>query len=389
MSGVETVTDFFKQYPQIEKFGKSVSYELYQSLAEQEQNFYTYLRATAIPVVSALNIICKLITDVCCLIHTVIQSIAERRYSGGNILTLMVCASEYCRNLLGCLLGVPFSLLFTPRYAASIFLVPGADSSQPFLPEKESALLYAMADKLHEFFKEHNIDYRICCGTALGAKREQGIIRNDDDVDLMIHPKSVESFTQLVNDGIFSRKTGISIQKQPVTGGWQSFYEESPKGGKGTPMEKIGFPFVDIFPGVYRKLKDEWVITYGESKMYYQSPGDYFTNEEWGTPELYTFGPTKLYGIKLITAYLERCYGPLALDYVSRLYPHEVYATIFGHPLKAFSTLMPHATPRYYKQLSPAPLGYDLDTYHSKTAFGKTPVLNEAFDECKYHVANH
>jgi len=371
MSNVDTTRQFLKKYYEIEKFGKNISYQLYQNIVTQEQSVYAYMQAMAIPLVSALNIICKLITDLCCIIHTVIQSIAEHRYSAGNIFTLLANASEYCRSLLGCIFGIPITLLFSPRYAANTFLTPGSDISQTFLSAKESALLYAMADRLHVFFKAYKIDYRMCCGSALGAQREHGIIRNDDDIDLMIHPKSVELFTQLVNDGTFSRKTGISIQKQNITGGWQCFYEESPKGGAGTPLENIGFPFVDIFPGVYRKYKNDWIITYGENKMHYQSPGDYFTEQEWGKPVLYRFGPTHLYGIQSIKTYLQRCYGPLATEYVSSLYPHEVYSTIFGHPHRVFTMLFQYSTPRYFKHTHPNPHSYDPEAFKIKTALGK------------------
>ena len=198
-----------------------------------------------------------------------------------------------------------------------------------------------MGDRLHAFFVRHQIDYRIASGTALGAVREQGIIRNDDDIDLLIHPDDVAKFKKLYEDGIFVKETGISIEPQAFTEGWQCFYSDSPKGEPGTPLERIGKPFVDIFPGTRRLLGGKSIITFGADAIYLQSKGDHFTDEEWGSPTLYTFGPTKLYGIEpnAMKTYLWRSYGPSALQYKTRLYPHDVYSSVYANPLRAYSIL--------------------------------------------------
>ena len=289
-------------------------------------------------------------------------------------------AAEYVRHFMGIVFGI-FVAWYSPELAAKSFLTKPVDPSINFLDKTEAAHLYAMADLLHKFFIKHHIDYRICCGTGLGAKREGGVIRNDDDVDLMLHPDSIEVFKALVDDGTFFEETGVSIKNQPWTGGWQTFYEDTPKGMVGSPLEHIGKPFIDIFPGAFRNKGNQQVITYGEDRMYNLSKDDYFTPEEWGeTPELYSFGPTQLQGIKSIEAYLLRSYGPLALKYTALLYPHDVYSKVYKSPLRAFSILSQNPAPCYMRHVQKAPLDCDIIAFRTRTAGWMSDDLSEAQD---------
>lgn len=366
-----SVVSFLKKYPEIEIYGKERSYELYKLIKklEEEKSAIAYLAGLSIPAYSALNLLCKIITDVCRIFDTLIQSIINREYAGGNIQTLFVDVVEYGRSLLGLLTGA-FVALCSPSYAAESFLTVPADPSINYLGKKEAARLYAMVDGLHTFFIKHNIDYRICCGTALGAVREGGIIRNDDDIDLMIHPDSVEAFKKLCEDGTFKKETGISISPQAFTGGWQCFYDSSPKGSANSPLEQIGQPFIDIFPGTRRLVGTKSIITYGDEGMYLQSKGDHFTDEDWGKPYEYKFGPTKLYGIapERMRAYLRRSYSDSALEYVYRVFPHHVWSDIYGHrktPLKAFSIFAEHPFPRAVRHVNPEPMEFDVEEYNA------------------------
>jgi hypothetical protein len=369
------VIDMLKDYPEIELFGREKSYQLYQLIIEKEKDksLLAYLIALGIPVSSALSLATKLVSDVCRIIDTLIQTIQKGEYGGGNVQTLLVDAVEYCRSILGILSGV-FVALYSPSYAAKTFLTIPANPSNTFLTPKEGAYLYAMGDRLHAFLRKHEIDYRICSGTALGALREGGIILNDDDIDLMLHPSSVEKFTHLIQNRTLTRETGIAVETQAFTGGWQCFYPDSPRGQTNTPTALIGKPFVDIFPGVIRKLGNKEVITYGEDKMYLQSKGDHFTAEEWGKPTLYSFGPTKLLGIErgAMKNYLWRCYGPAALNYKTLLYPHETYSAVYGSPLRTYSILSKQPTPRYMRHVAPTPLDFDRRVYDAKIALANT-----------------
>jgi len=45
---------------------------------------------------------------------------------------------------------------------------------------------------LHKFFKKHTLEYFIDCGTLLGAIRENGLIKGDQDADFSISKNSLE-----------------------------------------------------------------------------------------------------------------------------------------------------------------------------------------------------
>jgi hypothetical protein len=316
-------TNFLRRYYEIDRFGKECSYRYYMFIDSLTNPVLSRLAALAIPLSSLLSLSCKLLSDICRLMDTIVTSIQNRELAIGNIQTLAVDLVEYGRQIIGVLFGALVAL-WSPSLAAKSFLTNPVDEDVKYIDPVKSARLYSMADLLHRFFKKHDIDYRICCGTALGARREGGIIRNDDDIDLMLHPDSQETLQELIDNGTFTQETDISISAQPWTGGWQCFYDDCPKGIPGSPLEKIGQPFIDIFPGKLRIKGSKEVISYGEDRMYNLSRDDYFTQEEWGeSPTLYSFGPTQLYGIQSIDAYLKRSYGPLSLEYTAVIYPHD------------------------------------------------------------------
>lgn len=387
-----SILNTLKQYPELELYSKEKGYELYQLILqlERDQSLWVYVVGLGIPAHSALNLLSKMITDLCRIIDTVIQTIVQGEYAGGNVQTLLVDAVEYVRSFIGMTLGL-FVMVYSPSYAAELFLTAPADPDTVYLTPDEGARLYAMADVLHAFFIRHKIDYRISCGTALGALREGGVIRNDDDMDLMIHPDSVEKFKNLCETGVFTRETGIDIVAQEFTGGWQCFYSDSPKGAPNTPLEHTGKPFIDIFPGISRLLCGQPIITYGNANMSLQSKGDYFTEADWATCVEYPFGPTHLFGIepKAMEDYLYRSYGPSALKYVNRLYPHEAYTAIYQSPLSIFSILSQHPSPRALRHVCPSPLDFDQEVYESKRALANMPIERNQSAENSYRFMSH
>lgn len=367
------VVNTFKRYSEIEVLGKEWSYRYSTLIHGIDNPLLARLVASGIPLSAALSLVLKLLSDCCRLLDTLGESIRTGEFAIGNVPLFLVDAMEYLRQLMGIILGV-FVAWYSPQLAARSFLTNPVDPSIEMLTPKETAQLYSMVNALHQFFIEHKIDYRICCGTALGAQREGGIIRNDDDIDLMLHPDSVDAFRNLVNQGIFTEKTGIAIQYQPWTGGWQSFYKDSPKGVEGSPLETIGKPFIDVFAGVWRKKGNQQIISYGVDRMYNLFRSEYFTQEEWAeTPKLYTFGPTKLLGIESMEAYLIRCYGPLALRYTAVEPPHEAYEKIYKSPLRVFSILAQHPLPCYMRHEKAMPVQYDEEEYSSRTLQNHVP----------------
>ena len=97
--------DVLKKYPEIELFSREKGYQLFEFITkkEKDQSPLAYLIALGIPVYSALNLASKLVSDACRIIDTIIQSINQREYAGGNIQTLIVDVAEYCRSFAGML----------------------------------------------------------------------------------------------------------------------------------------------------------------------------------------------------------------------------------------------------------------------------------------------
>ena len=62
-----TVAAVLKKYPEIELFSRDKGYDLYQLIMqlERDQSPLAYLIGLGIPVYSALNIVSKIVTDVC------------------------------------------------------------------------------------------------------------------------------------------------------------------------------------------------------------------------------------------------------------------------------------------------------------------------------------
>lgn len=54
-----------------------------------------------------------------------------------------------------------------------------------------------IAKYLHDFCEEHNIDYCLMGGSALGAKRHGGFIPWDDDLDIFMTPDNYEKFRKI------------------------------------------------------------------------------------------------------------------------------------------------------------------------------------------------
>jgi len=359
---------FVHRYYEIDRFGKEMSYQYFKFIDGIENPVLARLVALGIPFSCAISMLCKLISDICRCIDTIVSSIHEREMALGNLLTIVVDIVEYGRQIFGVVFGA-FIGLCSPSFAIQSFLTNPVDESVNYINPIKSAQLYSMADTLHHFFVKHEIDYRICCGTALGARREGGIIRNDDDIDLMLHPESIEALQALIEDGTFSKETGISISAQPWTGGWQCFFGDCEKGPAGSPLEEIGHPFIDIFPGVYRQKRDAVVISYGENRMYNLSRNDYFTLDEWNDPpKLYTFGPTQMYGTPSIDAYLKRAYGPLSLEYTAVIYPHDMLADAYASPLSTFSLMAQTTAPRNMRHEKMSPQEFDSEEYDRRCA---------------------
>ena len=90
-----------------------------------------------------------------------------------------------------------------------------SDTQYGFLPLQNKILEVALyIDKL---CREHNIDYCLMGGSALGAKRHGGFIPWDDDLDIFMTPDNYEKFRDVFND--FGDKEKFYLQELGLTDG--------------------------------------------------------------------------------------------------------------------------------------------------------------------------
>lgn len=316
--------------------------------------------ALAIPCICMVAETVKIAVDAITLAEMAVASLYHGRVESGNLRTTVLNLSEHGRNIAGIMTGL-FVGLYDIKAARRAFLVIES-TMDPVMDKAAASRLYATAHALHTFFKEHEIDYRICAGTALGALRHQAVIRWDDDIDLFLHPESVGKVRDLFERGIFKIETGFEAVDQDFTGGWQCFHPASPK-GVGV-LGNVGTPFVDVF----RTRLDGERIAYESARMRQSATGDYITKEEWTAPKEYSLGPLRLTGLANPYSYIRRCYGRDALQFGYKMIPHDLLAVMWenifdfrGH----FEKIAEYGFPRRACIEAESTLPYDKELFNS------------------------
>lgn len=340
-----------------------VSYQLGTLIDEERKDHpnWAKVHSLGIPLICLANEAVKAVVDTERMVALSCRSILKLKFDGGNVQSGAMHVCEHVRNIAGIVAGIPLAL-WSPKIARQTFLTVPAKKLQAKFNPQEAANLYSLGYALHEFCKRHGINYRICSGSVLGLEREGGIITHDDDIDTMLWPQHNDKMRALLEDGTFTRETGIHYKWQPFTGGWQIFHPHSKK-GEGH-FEGIGFPFIDIFCTKLNDTRDR--IIYDLDKMNALSSGDYFTYEEWLDSSEKDFGPIKVMSPNKPLAYLHRSYGPDCMDFAYQTMHHDELAKMVKHPfdLKGhYEKIQRFGFPRRTLIVDKSPIPFDIDTF--------------------------
>lgn len=281
--------------------------------------------------------------------------------ASGNFQTTSMHVFEHARNIMGIILGLPVAIL-APKSCSEIFLVRKAAKLSMRLSLDDASRLYAIAYAVDKFFKKHDIGYRVCSGTLLGIVRHKGIIPWDDDADLFLDPNSIEKCRRLFEERVFTKETGIEAAEQPYTGGWECFYESSPKGVG--PLSHIGLPFVDVFRTVLRQSTQ--TIHYEGEVMRAAYAGEFYSVSEWNEPIESSFGPTSMTSVRDPSSYINGAYGFDALDFAYQTIHHEDVNKLFADPFnfgKIREALTKYGLPRRSYIVDKSPISFNLALY--------------------------
>ena len=152
--------------------------------------------------------------------------------------------------------------------------------------EKLILNLYQLTKDFHEILTKHKLQYWIEGGTLLGAVRNEGIIKFDDDVDVQIMHEDEIKFQDLIPE--FER-LGYSVRNQAIY----------------TICHGDKAPCLDIF--ISHRTKDDKVI-YTNLSARKKFPDDVFLYSEIFPLKKYKFGEIELYGPNNAKPFLDRAY---------------------------------------------------------------------------------
>lgn len=166
------------------------------------------------------------------------------------------------------------------------------------LPENYLKGLQELARRFFSFLHKHDIEYWIDGGTLLGAIREQGQIKHDNDIDIGMFKKALKKLAKYKDK--CEKECGIVFQF--YTAGILKVFDLNINYMKGD--EKIT-ACIDIF--YYAKEKNRiqlWLPTDKE-----QWPNSYHSEKDFYPLKKYPFGDIQLFGVNNPYPYLERQYG--------------------------------------------------------------------------------
>ncbi len=184
-------------------------------------------------------------------------------------------------------------------------------------PDKVLGMYQLMKD-VHEVFTHYGIVYWVDSGTLLGAVRHQGIIPWDDDLDICLDKKSLE--TVYVLDPIFQR-LGYRVTKV-----WGIVLRIEKKDDREvfadlllTEQRKDNIYFTPhILTRMYRLL-------FGDNGLYGYRDGEeiFITKDELYPLKEYKFGNFAVMGPQAPMKYLESMYGKDVLEIAYQWHAHK------------------------------------------------------------------
>lgn len=163
-----------------------------------------------------------------------------------------------------------------------------------FLNPDLTYTLYKMLYQIIDIFNNNGITYWASGGTFLGAVRNRGIIKWDDDLDLCVPYKFEKKVEKIFkNHPEFDYSTASLCHK--------IFYKKDKK-EKG---RNFSYPFCDIF---YVHIeKDRYVCSVPSAKETW--PNEYYIINDSFPLKEYNFGAYKIYGPKNYEEYFRRSYS--------------------------------------------------------------------------------
>lgn len=189
----------------------------------------------------------------------------------------------------------------------------------PIFTEPEKILqMYQLMKDVHEVFTHYKVTYWADSGTLLGAVRHQGIIPWDDDIDLCLDKKELES--------VYALKPIFDFLDYEVINLWGCFLRIQKKTNHDIfadlilteqRNEKIYFaPYLPMH--LYR-------LFYGDYGLYGYREGEeiYTTKDELYPLKEYKFGACTVMGPRDPMKYLESMYGKDVLDVAYQWHAHQ------------------------------------------------------------------
>jgi phosphorylcholine metabolism protein LicD len=157
-----------------------------------------------------------------------------------------------------------------------------------YLSSEDSYSLYKLFYEVSKLLEKNGIVYWIIGGTFLGAVRSGGIIKWDDDIDIMIPIEYKDKLNKLFknNDELCVYRTVFFIDKIS--------YRNNKK------------YFIDIFYGSPNLVNQKIVIDHTCFLFRYEWPNDYYYLEDLFPLRKYKFGAYEVYGPNKYREFMER-----------------------------------------------------------------------------------